>query len=120
MKRLRFLFGSMALPLVLGGMPHAAMAHGPDRIAVLQCWPADAQVACLVRESDGGIKPGARVEVRDGNAGVLHATRTDAQGHVRFARPDEDFHVLLHDGRGNTQELRVSDIAATRPVIPEI
>ncbi|MBW7902190.1 MAG: hypothetical protein H3C26_11960 [Rhodocyclaceae bacterium] len=112
--------GMLALPLALGSVPPAAMAHGPEHITVLQCWAAGAQVACRVRESDGKARPDVRIEVRGGDAGVLQAARTDAQGHVRFARPDEDFHVLLHDGRGNTQELRVSDIAATRPAIPEI
>lgn len=103
---------------VASGLPQPAWAHGEPAIAVLRCWHVSerpegpAGIECLAAETDGHPLPGARIELHAGQGGPLQ-WRADGQGRIRLRRPHGDFHLLLRDGRGNTQEVLARDVAAS-------
>jgi len=90
-----------------------ALAHEPV-IPLLHCWREAAEVSCEARFSHGPAVPGARYEVTDAQDKTLLSGVTDRQGHLRFARPPDAFHVLLWDARNVLAEVGWRDVKENR------
>ncbi|MBW7903094.1 MAG: hypothetical protein H3C26_16565 [Rhodocyclaceae bacterium] len=90
------------------------LAHNPNQsnIRVAHCWAEDTEVVCRSTRALSGAWNHVPVQVFAAADNLLHATKTDGQGRVRFERPPGAFHVLIGDKPGEAVEVDWRDVDA--------
>jgi len=77
----------------------------------LECNETGAQIDCKGGYSDGSAVSNTPVEVLSYDEELLIAGNTDADSRFSFARPEQDFFILMDAGPGHVVELDMLDIA---------